>query len=87
MYFIITLYYTCIVLWSFFEMVFLLSYRNIGQLFTTDRYTNGHYVLFSDSLYFCREVIDVIGTMTFLGALFVYSDNLQVSINDYACIV
>ena len=34
-----------------------------------------------------REVIDVIGTMTYIGALFVYSDNLQVIIDDCVCTI
>ena len=61
-------------------MIFLLSYRNIGEIFTNDRYTHSNYFRDGNLVCLFREVIDVTSKITYLGAIFVYSDSIQVRV-------
>ena len=73
-------------LWSLLEMTLLLSYRNMGELFTSDRYVELPFVAISDifcCFYPSREVIDAISIINYLTAFFVYSDSFQVLIADW----
>ena len=62
-------------------MIFFLSYRSIGELFTSDRFVWAILLLWSGMIRMhYRDVIDTIGTITYLLSMFVYSDNIQVII-------